>query len=59
MPSVSSITRKFRNVRSDDRESDIRDEKKNIKMKTFDPCDYYKKDNMFIALDESNNPLYV
>ena len=28
MPSVSSITRKFRNVRSDDRESDIRDEKK-------------------------------
>ena len=59
VPSVSSIKRKFRNVRSADRESDIREEKKNIKMKTFNPADFYKKDNIFIALDESDNPLYV
>ena len=59
VPSMSSITRKFRNVRSAERASDIRDEKKNIRMKNFNPSDYYKKDTMFIALDESNNPLYV
>ena len=59
IPSVSSIKRKFRNVRSDEKESDIRDEKNSTKLKSFNPQKYYKKDHIFIALDEHNKPLYV
>jgi len=59
IPSVSSIKRKFRNVRSDEKESDIRDEKNSTKLKSFNPQKYYKKDHIFIALDENNKPLYV
>jgi len=59
MPFISSLKRKYRNVRSDEKESDIRDEKNSTKLKSFNPQKYYKKDNIFIALDENNMPLYV
>jgi len=58
-PYFSSLKRKYRNVRSDEKESDIRDEKNSTKLKSFNPQKYYKKGNIFIALDEKNDPLYV
>ena len=59
LPYFSSLTRSLRNLRSKDQESDIRDEKNTTKMKSFNPKKYYKKNNIFIALNESNKPIYV
>ena len=39
-PYVSSLKRKYRNVRSDEKESDIRDEKNSTKLKSFNPQKY-------------------
>lgn len=59
VPAYSAFLKLFRNEQTRDTVTDIRDESQRFKAKQFLPAKYYKKDRVFIGLDESNDPIYT
>lgn len=60
VPIASKIFRSLRFTQSDDKLSNIEDELEKYSVKEFNPQKYYKLDDqVFMALDQDNNPIYV
>lgn len=58
-PEISSWVRNLRVRQSGDTLSDIRMELQVLKAKTFSPRDYYLDGQMFLGLDENDQPVYM
>lgn len=59
LPGASALLRRFRNIQTSDTPTDIRDEANRFKVKDFLPSKHYKKDFVFIGLDEKSKPIMV
>jgi type IV secretory pathway TraG/TraD family ATPase VirD4 len=55
----SGVLRKLRNNLTKDKQSDIRDDSGNTKVKDFTPSKQYKKEKVFFGLGEDDKPLFV
>lgn len=58
-PKISAWKRKFRVSQTSDTLSDIRIEKDRFESKTYEVRKYYKKDYVFMGLDENESPVYL
>lgn len=58
-PAISALLRKLRHQQTEDKPSDIREERGRFVAKDFLPEKYYREGHVFIGLDESNQPIYV
>ena len=58
-PFASRVARLFRNNQTDEKPTDIRDERNSLKAKDFVPTKHYKKDHVFVGLDDKDKPIYI
>ena len=58
-PVYSSFLKSIRVNQTDDVQTDIRDEADKVKAKDFFPEKYFKENEVFLGLDENDQPLYV
>lgn len=59
VPIYSAILRKLRNNQTDEKLTDIREEKSRFEIKNFVPSKLYKNELILVGLDEKNNPVYI
>jgi len=59
IPAFSKLTRKLRNTQTEDTLSDIRFESAKFKSVDFLPSKHYKKDAIFVSLDQNKQPIYI
>jgi type IV secretory system conjugative DNA transfer VirD4/TraG family protein len=60
VPIASKVFRSLRFTQSDDKLSNIEDELERFSVKEYNPQKYYKLDDqVFMALDQDNDPIYV
>lgn len=59
LPRWSSVKRRYRVHLTQDRLSDIREEKHKYPHKSFDPVDYYQEGEIFFGLSEDNQPISI
>lgn len=58
-PAYSAFLKSIRVNQTEDVQTDIRDEAGKVKAKDFLPEKYFKDDEVFLGLDENDQPLYV
>ena len=59
VPIYSAILRKLRNNQTDEKLTDIREEKSRFEVKNFVPSKLYKNELILVGLDEKNDPVYI
>lgn len=59
VPIYSAILRKLRNNQTDEKLTDIREEKSRFEVKNFVPSKLYKNELILVGLDEKNNSVFI